>query len=59
MQAYGVMKPGKEMNDSAHGITDPSMKLDEEGGPHKHPGQVLDKPAYVGKSSTIQAKFLL
>ena len=43
------MKPGKTMNDSAHGIPDTNMKLDEEGGPHKHPDQVLDQPAYVSK----------
>ena len=43
------MKPGKTMNDSAHGIPDTNMKLDEEGGPHKHPDQVLDQPDYVSK----------
>ena len=49
------MKPGKSMNDSAHGIPDTNMKLDEEGGPHKHPDQVLDQPAYVSKSAEATA----
>ena len=44
------MKPGKTMNDSAHGIPDTNMKLDEEGGPHKHPDQVLDQPAIMSVS---------
>ena len=44
------MKPGKTMNDSAHGIPDTNMKLDEEGGPHKHPDQVLEQPEYVGET---------
>ena len=51
MQA-AVMKAGKDMNDSARGIPEPNMKLDEEG--QKQPGVVYDKPAYVGESSVFR-----
>ncbi|CAK0786011.1 hypothetical protein CVIRNUC_009224 [Coccomyxa viridis] len=45
------------MNDSAHGIPDTNMKLDEEGGPHKHPDQVLDQPDYVNKGEWYHIGF--
>ncbi len=48
------MKTGKGMNDSAHGMPDPSMKLDAEG--QKQPGVVFDKPAYVGEGSELTSQ---
>lgn len=43
------MKKGQGLNDSAHGMPDPSMKMDQEG--QKQPGVVLEDPDYVSECS--------